>query len=183
MVLSQINEQKLRTALSRTALMYLEKHPLDKEHAAHGVVGDWLHKISDLFEFNNIALVMCRINKMAQDESVDKRALAVAAGILFQHYRTEHAVTFHMLQEFLDNNPFENDLLEIAAKIYVQQEHMASRHKFHVYDPDVPSVNHYYYAFLALFTIAAEENSHAFDAAVVDYLRSSNIENKLNLPH
>ncbi len=183
MVLSQIDEQKLRAALSRTALIYLEKHPLDSTDAKHSVLHDWAHKISDLFEFNNIALVMCRINKMAQDPSVDKRALSVAATILFQHYRTDHEVTFPLLHEFLEHNPFENNLLEIAAKIYLQQEHLASRHKFHVYDPDVPSVNHYYYAFLGLFTVAAEENSQAYDAAVIEYLRSSNIESKLQLPH
>lgn len=178
MVLSQVNEKKLREALRRTALIYLEKHPVDDGHAHHGL----FHKINDLFEFNNTGMVMCRINKMAQDASVDVSALAVAASILFQHYRTNHEVTFPLLKEFLENNPFENDLLEIAAKLYSQQEHLTTRHKFHVYDPDVPTVNHYYYAFLGLFTIAAEENSQAFDAAIIDYLRSTDVESKLDLP-
>lgn len=181
MLLAQIDESKLRAALKATALIYLEKHPLE-EHHHHHFMGDFIHKLTDLFDLNGVSLVMCRVVKMADDRNVTKEALVVVASVLFQHFRTNHDVTFPLMQQFLKHNPLQNHLLDIAAKLYVQQENLATRHKFHIYDANEPSMSHFYYAFLSLFTIAAEENPKQFDAAVVNYLCSQDIRSELHLP-
>lgn len=180
MVLSQINEGRLRQALLDSALIFLEKNPLPDERISD--VHDLFHKLIDLFEFNNRSLVMCRIVKMAQDPHVDKSALAVAACILFQRYRMDYEITFLLMEEFLKHNPFENDLLYIAARFHVQQDNFVIKHAFHVESRDIPQKNDYYEAFLSLFTIASEENSPAFDAAIEAYLASSQIHARLMFP-
>lgn len=179
MVLSQINEGRLRQALLDTALIFLEKNPLPDEElsGAH----DLFHRLIDIFEFNNRSLVMCRIVKMAQDPHIDKAALAVAACVLFQRYRLDYEITFLLMQEFLKHNPFENDLLYIAARFHVQEDHFVMKHQFHVESRDIPQKNDYYEAFLTLFTIASEENSQAYDAAIVNYLADPHITARLNI--
>jgi hypothetical protein len=180
MVLSQINEGRLRQALLDTALIFLEKNPLPDEHISDA--HDLFHKLIDLFDFNNRSLVMCRVAKMAQDPAIDKAALAVAACVLFQRYRLDYEITFLLMEEFLKHNPFDNDLLYIAARFHVQQDHFVIKHPFHIESRDIPQKNDYYEAFLTLFTIASEENSQAFDVAIVNYLASPQITARLRMP-
>lgn len=181
MVLAQINELKLRQALLNTAIFYLEKHPLIEDKLSRPI-NAWVNKISDLFDFGNTPLVMCRVAKMAQDENLDKSALAVVACVLFQRYRTDMEVTLPLMKQFMQNNPFNNDLLEIMAKTHIQHENLATRHRFDLYERHTVTTSHYFCAFLSLFTIAAEENDKAFDAAVINYLQSDDITEHLNLP-
>lgn len=179
MVLSQIHEGRLRQALLDTAMIFLENNPLPE--AGVSDFHDLFHKLIDLFEFNNRSLVMCRIVKMAQDPQVDRAALAVAACILFQRYRMDYEITFLLMEQFLKHNPFENDLLYLAARFHVHHDHISMRQGFHVASRDMPQKNDYYEAFLNLFTIASEENSPAFDAAIETYLASPNINARLTL--